>query len=107
MSDFCCRAFAVPGPVDLAALYGAICGTVPPRYAAGQGFSVDAMHFLLEGRARAELRFAPGRCEIWLLGCPAGKAAAYSAVYGALFQELVTQLGGGKGTKEGASPAGK
>ena len=54
------------------------------------------MRFLLEGRARAELRFAPGRCEIWLLGCPAGKAAAYSAVYGALFQELGTQLGGGK-----------
>ena len=63
--------------------------------------------FCWEGRVRAELRFAPGRCEIWLLGCPAGKAAAYSAVYGALFQELVTQLGGGNSAKEGASHAGK
>ena len=107
MSNFCCRTFALRTEPDLAALYGALCSVIPPRYACGQGFASDRMRCGLENGVRAELRFAAGRCEVWLLACPQGQAGAYSAVYGALFQELVTQLGGGKGTKEGASPAGK
>ena len=89
MSDFCCRTFPVAGPLDLADLYGALCSAIPPQYAFGQGFGGNCLRFLLEGGVRAELRFDAGRCQVWLLRCPAGQRQAYADTYGPLFEELV------------------
>ena len=77
---------------DCAALCGALCSVIPPRYACGQGFANDRMLFGLENGVRAELRFAAGRCDVWPLACPQDQAGAYARVYGPLFEELVRRL---------------
>ena len=92
MSEFCCRTFQFSALSELAGLYGAICATVPTCYVCGQGFSNDCLRFGLENGGKAELRFHRETCEIWLLDCPAEQIKNTAAVYGPLFEELVTRL---------------